>query len=137
MRPMKIQNALEMLRNLDLKVTKSRVQLIEILFKSKKPLTSREILEELPAKSCDEATVFRMLKTFKEKELISVNLLKGNTPAYQLNLEHRHFVSCTQCGKIQNLPTCSLSPMLKTARDLGFQALSHRVEILGLCSNCA
>jgi Fur family ferric uptake transcriptional regulator len=128
--------ASEFLKLHQIKNTKIRSSIVDLLITEKKPLTSREIIERLNH-TCDEATVFRSLKLFKSKEIVQVSYLKDSTAFYQLqHQKHQHNVVCTDCGKVESLSACGIGPMIKAAKDIGFTNLAHRIEIFGQCSQC-
>jgi Fur family ferric uptake transcriptional regulator len=126
------------LKNEKLKITKPRLDILSILEKTARPVSSREILDVLK-NSCDEATLFRTLKTLKDHQILSISFPHNELPHYELKKNdhsHQHHVTCTSCGEIEILSACCISPMIKAAKTKGFTQIHHRVELFGLCQTC-
>lgn len=72
---------------------------------------------------------FAQIKEFKDQE-----------PGYEhhhLGQHHDHLI-CTRCGEIQEFTNPDLEILqVKLAHDIGFVPLQHRLEIYGLCTQCA
>lgn len=129
-------NSTQLLIDHKIRITKVRKKIIELLMNSQKPLCSREVIQSINV-NCDEATIFRTLKTFKESKLIYVAYFDDNNPYYGLKQNiHSHHVLCTSCGKTKVLQSCCINPMIEAAKEIGFSELGHRVEIFGKCQEC-
>jgi Fe2+ or Zn2+ uptake regulation protein len=61
----------EILHRADLKITRSRLEVLKILYHTHKPITHTYIMEHLPEKDTwDRVTVYRTLSEFTEKKII-------------------------------------------------------------------
>lgn len=59
----------EILHKADLKITRSRLEVLKILYQTHKPITHTYIMEHLPEKDTwDRVTVYRTLSEFTEKK---------------------------------------------------------------------
>jgi len=88
------------------------------------------------------ATVYRNLETLAEEGLIK--RLEPEHPPMRFDgdvSEHYH-VTCMNCGKIEDAPFTAVDENLDTLeKALGrltkYGVFGHRLEFLGLCSECA
>ena len=124
------------LREVGLKVTANRLQVLEILAETSAPLSVREIQNQMRS-DCDESTVFRTLSTFESKQLVEVALVSDRQKLYSFaSKHHSHYVICRECGSVEEINLCGISHLLSKAKELGFSDLKHRIEISGLCRSC-
>lgn len=130
----------EQLKSLDLKITEPRMALLEILSLSSKPLDAEDIKKGLKEKniSADQATIYRILKTFSEKNIVHKIALEEGKTHYELaNRPHHHHVVCTSCGTILDIEECGMESVEREIeRKTGFTVLSHSFELFGKCSKC-
>lgn len=124
--------------------TKGKIQILQEISKSHKPLSVQEIHTNMK-ESCDLSTIFRTITQFKEKNLVQeVNLHEGFF-RYEMNHStedhqephHHHHVRCRVCGDIKNIEHCDLGPFEKAISKLGFKEMEHRLEFSGICSKCS
>lgn len=133
----------EILSKNGLNRTKGKIQILEAISKSHKPLSIVEIHSQMK-ENCDVSTVFRTITQFKEKNLIlEVNLEEGFF-RYEMNAaddghdhHHHHHIRCRICGDIQNIEKCDLGAFEKAIAKLGFKDMEHRLEFSGVCSKCS
>ncbi|HJP66610.1 MAG TPA: Fur family transcriptional regulator [Actinomycetota bacterium] len=124
--------------------TPQRRALVRLLRGADRPLAIRELLRratELPMSS-----VYRNL-VILEQAGVAHRLVTGpGSATYELAedlTEHHHHLICTNCGSVEDLPASStLERTVRTAASglatrRGFRVRSHRVDILGLCRQCA
>lgn len=139
--PLSEENAKEILAENGLNKTKGKVQILQEISRSQKPLSVIEIHEMLEER-CDVSTVFRTITQFKEKNLIKeVNLDEGffryEMSSPEEDHHHHHHVRCRKCGDIKNIEKCDLAAFEKAIAKLGFKDMEHRLEFTGLCSKCS
>lgn len=135
--------AAQRLRGSGLRYTSSRRAVVEVLAESERPLTIPEILAE--DRSLAQSSAYRNLN-----ELISAGivhrLVAGDEYSHfelaeDLTSHHHHLV-CTHCGRVEDVTLDdeleeSLSRSLdEVARDQGFTAEHHRLDVLGRCAVC-
>jgi Fur family ferric uptake transcriptional regulator len=122
------------------KATPSRIAILEIFKRSKKPLSAQEIIDALPH-GTDQATVYRTLKSFKEKGLIKQIDLMQNHAHYELTdlAEHHHLV-CLRCGRVEDVHRCGVeaveSSILKSSKHFA-EIKQHALEFYGICKVCS
>ncbi|MDX1958408.1 MAG: Fur family transcriptional regulator [Leptospiraceae bacterium] len=137
---MKTENAIdikEILKNNNLKITKSRIAVLELLSESSKPITHSEIMENLAdAENWDRVTIYRTLGEFEEKKIVKTILSNDRVTYFELQdslHEHAH-LSCDSCGKM----TCLNKEQFHFSIGEIVEFKLNRVEILlkGICKNC-
>ncbi|MDD3653521.1 MAG: Fur family transcriptional regulator [Desulfotomaculaceae bacterium] len=125
------------------KITPQRRAIIDVLVKSGKPPTAKEVLRKVrvisPEVSLD--TVYRNLKLLSEMGyLIQINLRSSERSRFEIlkNGEqcHHHLV-CIGCGDSVCLRQCVLSEQdLKAIKEKGYEMVGHAYEIYGYCPKC-
>jgi Fur family ferric uptake transcriptional regulator len=139
--PLSEDSAKDLLASNGLNRTKGKIQILQEISNSEKPLSVTEIHNRMDS-SCDVSTIFRTITQFKEKNLIhEVNLDEGffryeMSSKDQKDHHHHHHVRCRVCGDIKNIEKCDLGPFEKAIAKLGFKEMEHRLEFTGLCSKC-
>src|SRR5688572_8526938 len=104
--PLSEDNAKEILAENGLNKTKGKIQILQEISRSQRPLSVTEIHERLDDR-CDVSTVFRTITQFKEKNLIrEVNLDEGffryeMSSSKEDHHHHHHHVRCRKCGDIR------------------------------------
>lgn len=122
--------------------TKIKTQILLILSRSKEPLPATAIYQKIGPKNCDISSIWRGLKQFHEKGLVSEVNLGEDFFRYELKNpnedrhHHHHHVRCRSCGEIKYLDRCDLEEFEKMIGKLGFKKLEHSLEFTGLCSRC-
>ena len=129
-----------MLRKSGYKATPSRLAIMGVFNKTKSPMSAQEIMDSLPSE-IDQATVYRTLKSLKEKGVIKQIDLRHNHAHYELAdiAEHHHLV-CLRCGRIEDVAHCGIeavqSAILRDAKHFA-EIKAHALEFYGVCRACA
>jgi Fe2+ or Zn2+ uptake regulation protein len=140
----------EELKKNGLKVTKSRISVFVILKKNDKVFLSPEDIFDKIKKSkldqCDRTSVYRVLSSLEEIDLVKTSHFQGEASKYQLHLHnetcdhahevHEHYFKCIDCKSIDTIGSCLSEPKIIELNNLGYKTLSHHFEISGLCPNC-
>ena len=133
-------NLKQMLRKCGYKATPSRLAILDVFEKTKNPMSAQNIIDALPSNT-DQATVYRTLKSLKEKGIIKQIDLRHNHAHYELanTAEHHHLV-CLRCGKIEDVHHCNLEAtqdaVLKSSKHFA-EIQQHALEFYGICKSCA
>jgi Fe2+ or Zn2+ uptake regulation protein len=123
--------------------THQRRQLVEILAGSGNPLTIPEILQ---GRGLAQSSVYRNLADLERAGVVRRLVTDEEYGRYELSedlTEHHHHLICSSCGTVQDLPMPAdferrLEQTLdRRARSVGFAEVSHRLDLIGLCSSCA
>jgi Fur family transcriptional regulator, ferric uptake regulator len=85
------------------------------------------------------ATVFRALELFEALGLVERLDLPGGDHAYVVcEPVHHHHVICQRCGRGTEVEDCGIDDVARAIEArTGYVVDSHRVELFGLCPDCA
>ena len=129
----------ELLRNKNLRVTRARVAVLEMLSQRKKPIDVIEIENYLDQKKIqvDQVTIYRMLDAFLEKKLITrLDFQEGKFRYEFFSSDHHHLI-CEDCGQIQDIDMCPVEEIEnQIARTQNFAITRHALEFFGFCGAC-
>lgn len=134
---MKLDHALQILKENGYKLTDKREKLIEVFTKEKRYLTAKEVLEQLqlnyPRLSFD--TIYRNLSLFVDLNILEATEWEGEKKfRIRCNTkEHHHHLICMECGKTKEIYNC---PMENLLIDSEFEIFDHKFEVYGLCNIC-
>lgn len=132
----------EMFKDKDIKNTKQRSIVLDILKDSQETLTAEEIF--LKAKAYDEtislSTIYRTLTLFDESQIvIKMAAIEENLSKYKINdTDHAHYLLCLNCNKKIEVSYCPLSVYENKLKEShNFYVSGHKLEIYGYCEDCA
>tara|TARA_Y100001960_G_C14782785_1_gene888136 strand:- start:4262 stop:4675 length:414 start_codon:yes stop_codon:yes gene_type:complete len=130
------KTAIEILNQLNLKVTQSRLILLDILLSSKDHLSIDDILNKVKEEDPDVgiATVYRTLKLLEDNNYIAKHVFKNNTIVYEntYSKKHHHHLVDIESEKILEFDCSDIDPLLKKrAEELGYEMTGHIIEIYG------
>ena len=131
----------EALRSMGQVVLPEDVAVVDAVLACEKHCAVEEIRERVAARFPEVSTahVRRTLRLLCDLG-IATRMEVGGRLVYEhihLGEHHDHFV-CLRCGKIQEFTDNQIEGrQLQWARQLGFHPLFHRLEIRGLCAECA
>jgi Fur family transcriptional regulator, ferric uptake regulator len=85
------------------------------------------------------ATVFRALDLFTELGVVErLDLPSGDHAYVTCEPAHHHHVICSGCGRTADVDDAGLLAVTsQIARRTGFRIDTHRLEMFGLCPDCA
>ncbi len=131
----------DMLKNHGLKYSANRILILEILMKSKIPLSVEQIYDVCreDGHSINLSTVYRILKAFVEANLSLRSVLDAEDKSlYELNRhDHKHYLVCLGCNETIPISGCPLHEYQeKLQKDLKYDITSHRLEMYGYCEDC-
>lgn len=129
-----------------LKLTQSRIKILELLAEKETAITPSEIFTLLTKRSksgdVDRVTVYRILEKFKE--LGVVHTVDSNKYVYCLHQACKHdnhfILICSSCRQVQEVGgeskhTEALTKFLK--KEEGFKLETQSMVLNGLCSQCS
>jgi Fur family peroxide stress response transcriptional regulator len=136
----RIDELLSKLRNRGYRLTPQRVALVRLLATSEDHPSATQIYDVLQDRfpTMSPATVYKTLNLLKDLgEVLELgfsdddNRYDGKNPA-----PHPHLV-CVRCGRILDGQATAVRQLARqVAEQSGFQALSHRFDVYGLCPTC-
>jgi Fur family transcriptional regulator, ferric uptake regulator len=133
---MKIEDTL---KDHNIKVTKSRLSILEILINNEDAV-SVDFIYELCIKSgitIDLSTVYRTMDILESNNIIDkINLGEGK---YNYKLKkhvHKHTLECSLCHKEVQIecPMVQIEQIIKNKT--GFTLMEHELKIKGICDSC-
>jgi len=129
----------KILRKSNFKATPSRIAVLEVFKKTRKPISAQEIISAL-SRSVNQATVYRTLKLFKTKEIIKQIDLRQNHAHYELAdlMEHHHII-CLGCGRVEDIHYCwinEMEPIIRRSSRHFAEITQHALEFYGICKAC-
>ncbi len=131
------QSLKDRLREVGLRATDARVNVLAHLQDAAGPMTHGDVADALEALGMDRATVYRNLNDLSDKQLIRRADFGDHVWRYEVaeSEAHVHFV-CNGCGIVQCLPKDTVTVH---ARKGSPRALQNRVEInlSGSCVACS
>lgn len=124
----------------NLKLTKGRLAVIDILLENSKPTSADFIYEALKVRgiSVDLSTVYRTLETLLDKGVVEKFDLGNGKYNYALKDEgHKHILVCSKCHKELEID-CPMKQVehILTSKT-GFTFFEHDLKIKGLCQDCS
>jgi Fur family transcriptional regulator, ferric uptake regulator len=123
-----------------LRVTRQRLLVLESLEREPHDATAQQIHERLRAASrpIGLATVYRTLKSLADAGAVdALDHHRGETCFRLCGEGHHHHLLCSECHRVVELTGCDLDGWLDDAAAAhGFVAREHRLEIVGVCSDC-
>lgn len=135
----RIDWALGRFRALRLRVTNPRKEVLSVLAKAHKPLSSDEVFAEL-GQGNDLVTVYRSLSTMEEAGLLRRYEFGDGVRRYELaesEEHHHHYVRCRGCGSLEAFEGCDFEETLsRSLAKKGYQVIRHTLDVQALCRAC-
>jgi len=131
------------LRSAGQRYTTKRRALVEILERARKPVAIPEILDAGGALA--QSSAYRNLAVLEHAQVVRRVVTGEEFTRYELAedlTEHHHHLVCSACGAVRDvtIPTRIERSMERAldeaAADTGFAAVSHRLELIGMCRAC-
>lgn len=131
-------NIKDLIKSSGLSFTKQRKAILEILVKEHGPFSADDICQLLPEGLCDQATVFRTLKQFKEKDLVRALTFDEGFMRYEFNdpHHHHHHIICKSCNSVEVINECILDEFQNKLAKKGFKEIQHSLEFYAICPDC-
>ena len=139
------QTAAERLRKVDQRYTQNRQLIVETLSKAADPLTIPEIIKA--NKRLALSSVYRNLALLEQAGIVHRIVTSDEFARYELAEDltdhHHHHLICLSCGRVEDftaskqLEESATASLTSAAGQAGFSVRSHRLDVLGICRNCA
>jgi len=124
--------------------TEQRRRLIDILARAGSPVALPDILRG--RRGLAQSSVYRNLVDLEQAGVVRRVMVDDEHGRYELTEDltgHHHHLICSRCGRVQDLPMPAgfERTMDRTldalAQQAGFAEVSHRLDLIGLCGDCA
>jgi Fur family transcriptional regulator, ferric uptake regulator len=134
-----MDHALARLRSHEMRVTEPRKAMLQILTREHGPFSAEELHQKMGGKGCDVVTVYRSLQAMEEIGVVRRCDFGDGTYRYEINHgeHHHHHIICRHCRSVQVLDHCIAGRLERAAREMGYENISHTLEIFGVCPACA
>lgn len=124
------------------RVTGTRRALTELIDEREGHFTASNLLDEARRRRVPvgRATVFRTLDLLTEMGALERLDLPNGEHAYVACEPdgHHHHVVCRRCGRTTDAPDAGLQAVVREiGARTGYRIDSHRLELYGLCADCA
>lgn len=124
----------------EVKVTPHRLSLLRHMSKSKLPIATSRIVEQMKKKEdVDQATVYRNLTVLFRSQVLNKVDINGQAH-YEMNFgENAIILACTKCGAIDKVQKINIDDIIKKANKQSrkFATLNHiNMRLYGLCKSC-
>ena len=130
------------LKGLRLKVTPQRLEVMRCLGEERAYLSAEEIWHRVRPGlgSIGLPTVYRILDELAAAQVVSRIFRADRRQYYFLctNRAHHHHFVCDACRRVEDMDLCGLDDVTREiARRSGGRALSHILQVNGLCAECS
>ncbi|SCW81479.1 Fur family transcriptional regulator, peroxide stress response regulator [Paenibacillus tianmuensis] len=135
-----LEQALNKLKTMGIRMTPQRHAILSYLINTMSHPTADEIYKALSPlyPSMSVATVYNNLKVFIESGLVREMTYGDHSSRFDADLSEHYHALCEECGKLVDFAYKPLDDLEQAAGEMtGFQVKSHRVEVYGICSDCA
>ena len=133
-----LEAAVQVLREHRHRVTVPRRAILSVLVKEHGPFTADEIHRRVGGEVCDLVTVYRCLAAMEEIGLVRRCDFGDGSYRYEVSVggEHHHHIICRTCHGVETLDRCMAEDLERLARKMGYVAVSHTLEVFGVCRSC-
>ncbi|KGF10450.1 Fur family transcriptional regulator [Peptostreptococcus sp. MV1] len=128
-----------LLKAANLKTTKKRMELINCLRHSEKPMTAEDIYHEVRKNvNINLSTVYRALGALVDAKILTRQILLDGNNIYELCKDlHHHILTCKVCGQSTYIEMCPVEDMKDDiAAKTGYEITGHNLEFVGVCPDC-
>lgn len=124
--------------------TKGRRQLVEMLAELGRPVTMADLVDLRPRLA--QSSLYRNMIDLEAAGIVQKVASPDDRTRFELAEEligHHHHSLCTRCGAVDDfvVPTGAErtleAALVKALSESGFQPTGHRLDVIGLCADCA
>ena len=123
------------------RVTEPRRTVAELIADREGHFTAADLVDDARGRrlGVGRATIFRALELFTEMGLVErLDLPNGEHAYIPCEPVHHHHVVCSRCGRAVDVEDCGMGAVAREiSRRTGFRIDDHRLELYGLCPDCA
>ena len=129
----------DFLKEKGLKLTKQRVQILQVFLGTKNHLSVEGLYEVVKKKNSaiGQATVFRTLKLLCKIGIAREINLGDRRVRFEHDHKHHDHLICQSCSKLIEAVDPKIEDLQKTlCKKFGFVPRNHRLQIFGICKEC-
>ena len=137
-----LKNFKKLLKSNNLKYTKQRELILDIIYSNDGHLTPEDIYNLIknsyPDVKLGIATVYRTLTLLEDANIVSSISFGAQGKKYEFGLkEHHDHLVCLKCGGIEEFIDDVIENRQKViAKEHGFKMTNHIMKITGICRDC-
>lgn len=139
-----INQAYDLLRESNLRITPQRKDILQILYNSMGHHLNIESIYALLAvkgnKRIGLATVYRTMELFEKIGLVSRMSMERSPAQYELtiyDISRHHHLICLKCGRVEEIDdTITKEFKARIIEEKGFEVTEKPMKIYGYCSQC-
>ena len=127
------------LKNGALKITPTRLAILDIFSNDCKPVNAEYIFEKLKNKKINLVTIYRTLTSLEKAGILKRVDLHKESAYYELGNHHHHHIVCTKCGVVEGFDGCDIKTLSKKilGKSSKFKEINqHSLEFFGVCKAC-
>lgn len=130
------------LKEKNLKITGQRKLILDAFLNNERHISAEELYDQIKRENprIGLATIYRTLKLFAECGLASELHFSDGVTRYEHRFGHEHHdhLICLNCGKYIEVVDPAIEELqARLAQKNEFQVLRHRMELYGICCDCA
>ncbi|GAB2670902.1 peroxide-responsive transcriptional repressor PerR [Paenibacillus thermoaerophilus] len=136
----KSEQALEKLKHVGVRMTPQRHAILNYMLSTMTHPTADEIYRALEHRfpNMSVATVYNNLKVFIEAGLVRELTYGDDSSRFEADMSDHYHAICENCGKIVDFDHPPVTEIERSAAaSTGFLVRGHRLEVYGLCPDCA
>jgi len=136
------ENFRSLIANDGIGYVEERLNIIDVFLDTEEHVTLEDLLRLLKERGYDYDPDFvrQCMNRWVERGFAQKKVFEGQPPRYEhrhLGKHHDHLI-CTKCGKIMEFDNEEMERLqMRIAAAQGFHVLQHKMEIYGLCADCA
>ena len=115
----------------NLKATRPRIALLQLLEIQSKPVTIENLYAQLKD-TLNKTTLYRTLDQLVTCGIVYQTHFRDGRSYFELQKKHHHHIICTECGHTEAIEQCVPQPKSKTFASV----TSHMLEFFGRCTSC-
>jgi Fe2+ or Zn2+ uptake regulation protein len=124
--------------------TPGRRRLVEILSRAGSPVSIPDVLRR--QRGLAQSSAYRNLAALEQAGVVRRVVTEEEFGRYELTEDltgHHHHLVCSNCGAVEDVDfapgfeTTLEGALAELAERSGFSAVSHRLDLIGLCRACA
>jgi len=132
------------LRRAGQRYTSKRRALVETVAAASRPLSLPEIMAKRRGRA--QSSLYRNLSVLDQARVVRRIVTGEDFARFELAedlSEHHHHLVCSNCGSVKdvslpsNLERRMEGALTAVATSAGFTPAAHRVDVIGLCGDCA
>ena len=136
--------AASLLRGADHLYTSGRRELVELLASTGRPATIPDLLKTRP--KLTQSSVYRNLAMLEEVGVVQKVVSSDDRARYELAedlMGHHHHLICVTCGRVDDFVVSPRSErnietvLVHAIGNTGFRPSGHRLDVVGVCAECA